>query len=285
MMNLERRTLRRHVVLFGAITALVVAASVTSAMVGSPGLAAALSLIFGSLAVGGAAFAMYRATMQDLSTERSISRVRPYGERLSIYDKESGLYADWYFGFRLREEIARSERYGQPLTLLLVEDVDQGLEETVKQLVFRSLDETLRNTDIVAHLNARRFAVLLTNTPQEGALVATRRIRAGLAPRPIHVGFACYPEDGLDAPSLLMSAGATTDVISAVISGAESVKVKAPVEMPVADAVVREQDDLAGTNVVELRPLGRTCRMPGCKQPHHARGLCSRHYEGGRTAA
>jgi GGDEF domain-containing protein len=242
-------------------------------------------------------FFLFQMAEREVRVERSLGRVRGYRERLSIYDEESGFYADWYFGLRLREEIARSARYDQPFTLVLIEDLARGLGESLRTLVFRCLDETLRTTDMVAHINDSRFVVLLTNTHLRGALVAMRRIRESLLPEGIHVGIACYPEDGPDALSLLAAAGASADLISAVTRGAESIKMEtlpadrwlegseAEEDVEVADeSACEEEADNVPPNVIDLRQR-RLCSVPGCDRPHHARAMCAMHYAQSRRNA
>lgn len=250
-----------------------------------------------SMAASALIFVLYWIAEREVNVERSLGRMRPYGQRLSIYDKDSGSYADWYFGLRLREEIARSDRYDQPFVLLLVEDLARGLGESMRKIVFRCLDDTLRSTDMVARVNDRRFVVLLTNTDLRGALVATTRIRESLQPGQISIGVACHPEDGPNAQSLLTAAGASTDLVSSVLRGSESVRVEmtlpdAPfAESPAPDneqgrhlGTVEDQEDETPENVVQLhRP--RTCILPGCVRRHHARGLCSTHYAQARRRA
>ena len=288
MMPGRRHTLRRYALGFVVVTSLVAVSVLLGRQVDS----VMLAVIFGGLSAAGAGALMlvlYLMAEREVGVEHSLGRVRGYGERLSIYDKESGFYADWYFGLRLREEIARSARHDQPFTLLLIEDVARGLGESLKKFVFRCLDEALRTTDMVAHLNERRFVVLLTNTRLRGALVAVRRIRESLQPGNVHVGIACYPEDGPGALSLLTAAGASTDLISAVIRGAESVRMERlpadqwlsgaegvgdpPGEPHASD---KEENDMP-PNVIEMRP-GRGCSVTGCDRPHHAHELCSIHY-------
>ena len=177
------RILVRHVIGFVVITGLIVASLLLSRQANSAVVAAVIA--FGLSSVGAMlVVVLYRMARRDVAVERNLGRLSDYGERLSIYDKESGLYADWYFGLRLDKEIARSRRYRQPFALLLIENNDGNLGEAVKQLVFRALDDTLRDTDIVAHLTDKRFAVLLTNTDARGALVATARIEKGSLPAP-----------------------------------------------------------------------------------------------------
>ncbi|MCH8995346.1 MAG: GGDEF domain-containing protein [Chloroflexi bacterium] len=155
--------------------------------------------------------------------EEGLRRIRQYGERLAIYDRETGLYAYWYFSLRLEEELARSHRYKQACTLLLVESLQGRLGPDEEQRLLRSMTASFRSSDLVAHLGNLRFVVLLTSTDAEGALVVVRRFRASVAPNEVHVGLASYPADGQDWPSLLKAAGASSDVINDAQRGIDSV--------------------------------------------------------------
>lgn len=305
--SIVARHATRFLVVTGLIGAAVLLGRETTSARAAVELGVGLSLILAMLEV-----VSFWLARHELDVARNLRRVRDYSQSLSIYDRESGLYADWYFGLRLDQEIARCNRYGHPFTLLLIEQTGGSLDDSVRRLVFSALDDALRNTDIVAHLTDKRFAVLLTNTDSDGARRAGDRLREGLMPRPIRVGMASFPEDGRDACSLLTAAGASPGLVAGITRGirkAGSKKTKAtPVppegeSSPIANAtnmaqarhtqpddrvddtstIMREgfEDDRL-SNVVEFRQRERRCTIVGCGRRHHARGLCARHYAQGR---
>jgi hypothetical protein len=52
-----------------------------------------------------------------------------------------------------------------------------------------------------------------------------------------------------------------------------------------AIAAAPQPEEIAPTNIIEF-PQKRPCSIEGCERPHHARGLCSRHYaQSRRTTA
>ncbi len=138
---------------------------------------------------------------------KGMERIRDFAQRLAIYDRETGLYADWYFRLRLQEELARSRRFGDPCALLLAESTRGRLGREGEQALFRAMSRTFRGTDLIAHMGSLRFAVLLTKTTREGAQVARDRLEASMVAGSLHIGFACYPEDGVDWRSLVAAAG------------------------------------------------------------------------------
>ncbi len=100
-------------------------------------------------------------------------------ERQAITDGLTGLYNHRYFYERLHEEFARSQRYGLPLSLLII-DVDDFKRfndryghpagDQVLAEVGRVLNGQIRRgIDFPARYGGEEFAVLLPNTARDGA--------------------------------------------------------------------------------------------------------------------
>jgi GGDEF domain-containing protein len=136
-----------------------------------------------------------------------MSRIRDFGQRLVIYDRETGFYADWYFRLRLQEELARSRRFGQTCALLLAESTRGRLGKDREAELFRAIQRSFRATDLIAHMGSLRFAVLLTHTTREGSQIAQERLASNVSDGTLQVGVACFPEDGEDWRSLVTAAG------------------------------------------------------------------------------
>ena len=102
--------------------------------------------------------------------------------------------------------MARSERYKEPLAVLLIESVRGRLSPEREQRLFTSIKDGFRTTDLVAHLGNLRFVVLLPNSDVDQAQIVSERIRSTLGTDDVHVGMACYPVDGEDWSSLLRAA-------------------------------------------------------------------------------
>ena len=126
------------------------------------------------------------------------------GRQLALYDRETGLFAPWFFGLRCPEECYRAVRYGRPLTLLLVEVWAEGDEFSAAVGEVVRVLQAGRRSDVASHLGAGRFAVLLPETDAEGAEVLASRLRA-FAPV-IATGTSSHPYDGGNQEQLIAAA-------------------------------------------------------------------------------
>jgi len=107
-------------------------------------------------------------------------------ERQAITDGLTGLYNHRHFYERLNQEFARAQRYGLPLSLLMI-DIDDFKRfndlygHPVGDLVLaeagRILSEQVRRgVDLAARYGGEEFAVLLPNTRRDGAQVVGDRL-------------------------------------------------------------------------------------------------------------
>ena len=115
-------------------------------------------------------------------------------ERQAITDGLTGLYNHRYFYERLNQEIARAQRYGLPLSLLMI-DIDDFKSfndcfghpagDLVLAEVGRILGTQIRaGIDIAARYGGEEFTVVLPNTPRDGAQVVGARLAQQLAALP-----------------------------------------------------------------------------------------------------
>jgi len=104
----------------------------------------------------------------------------------AITDGLTGLYNHRYFYERLAQEFARAQRYGLPLSLLML-DIDDfkvfndRYGHPVGDLVLAEVGRLLatqlrRDVDVAARYGGEEFAVILPNTAREGAEVVGDRI-------------------------------------------------------------------------------------------------------------
>jgi diguanylate cyclase (GGDEF)-like protein len=164
-------------------------------------------------------------TLQDI-TDRKLAeealRTSEYRHReLSITDSLTGLYNSRHFFNRAAEEIDRSNRYGSPFSLILL-DVDnfKHYNDTYGHLegdhVLAGLAEVIRSeirgADSAYRYGGEEFIVIFPETEPSAALVVAERLRAAFgatvfSPLPgeevrtsISVGGGSYrPEEGLTA--------------------------------------------------------------------------------------
>ena len=142
-------------------------------------------------------------------------------EQLSVTDALTGLLNRRYLEERLTEETKRSNRYGYPMSLMMI-DVDEfknyndtfGHPEGDKTLriVAHSLKETLRSADVAARYGGEEFSILLPQTTSEEAHTIAERIRQKIEATPfphrkvtVSIGIAscsqivCEPQEVIKA--------------------------------------------------------------------------------------
>lgn len=113
--------------------------------------------------------------------------------RLAMHDELTGAYNKRFFSERLAAETKRAERYERPLSLVLF-DIDHfkrvndehghlAGDAILSELVTRA-SGSIRPTDVLARYGGEEFAILLTDTPIEGASAVAEKIRAIIEARP-----------------------------------------------------------------------------------------------------
>lgn len=132
----------------------------------------------------GACFVLLVNTLS-LETTRNARRLTAL-EQESITDPLTGIYNRRYLDRRLADEIARSNRYGMPLSVLLI-DIDHFKRvndiygHQVGDLVLEGMAQlivtTLRTTDIVARYGGEEIMVIAPSTPVKTAANLAERLR------------------------------------------------------------------------------------------------------------
>lgn len=106
--------------------------------------------------------------------------------RMAIRDELTGLHNRRYFNERLLDEIDRSKRYGNSLSLVLgdidnFKNVNDTYGHPVGDVVLVWLAEImggkLRSSDVVARYGGEEFAMLLINSPKEQAFDIANGLR------------------------------------------------------------------------------------------------------------
>jgi diguanylate cyclase (GGDEF)-like protein len=123
----------------------------------------------------------------------ALTNARLYREiqEQAITDGLTGLFNHRYFYERLAQEFARAQRYGLPLSLLML-DIDDfkvfndSHGHPAGDLVLREVGRVLatqirRDVDVAARYGGEEFAVLLPNTARNGAQVVGGRIAREVA--------------------------------------------------------------------------------------------------------
>ncbi|MDQ7824820.1 MAG: GGDEF domain-containing protein [Candidatus Eremiobacteraeota bacterium] len=141
-------------------------------------------------------------------------------------DKLTGLYQEDYFKFRLEEEVIRNLRYKRDMTLIFLEvdfnyfvkdiDLRSGFSYSILRQIGKFVRDSIRRIDIAGRLGGDCFAVILPETPEEGALVLAERMRKlveafvfkGSPEAPelkvaVNVGIVAFPRHGKSPEELL----------------------------------------------------------------------------------
>ena len=151
-------------------------------------------------------------------------------EEQSITDGLTGLKNRRFFDERLHEEFRRAQRYGDTLSLIMIDldhfkDVNDRHGHPAGDVVLRDaaalIRASIRDPDICARYGGEEFAVILPKTHMSGALAVAERIWRELGakeylvsangapdPRKVHVtasiGIAFYPSKDISSGELLV---------------------------------------------------------------------------------
>lgn len=160
--------------------------------------------------------------------EQSASQLARYSEELeelSFSDPLTGLYNRRYFESRLGEELARANKTGQPLSLMML-DIDYFKQyndthghvrgDEVLKGVAALIKQACRATDVVCRYGGEEFAAILPAIAGDSAVIVAERVRGSVEefefqgretqPRgrlTISIGIAVHPTDATEADALL----------------------------------------------------------------------------------
>ena len=111
-------------------------------------------------------------------------------EELAMRDELTGVFNRRYLMETIRNEKKRSERSGSVFAICIL-DVDQFkrvndtyghmVGDTVLQWIARAAEEALRETDYFGRYGGEEFALVLTGTEADGALITAERVREAVA--------------------------------------------------------------------------------------------------------
>ena len=131
-----------------------------------------------------------------------------------LTDPVTGLFSQDYFDIAIEARIAAARRHLRPVGVVLLE-VIQGLRvdqprPTDPKVVAAAVRATLREADTASRREDGKFALLLEDTPENGAIWTVERIRRHLvdadASLTVWAGVACYPAHAFDKDSVMKAA-------------------------------------------------------------------------------
>ena len=136
-----------------------------------------------------------------------------------ITDPATGVFSQTFFDASLGKRISAARRGLRPLTVAMVEVVEKvgqpDCHQTTPKPVAEILLETLREADTVARMDDGVFAVLLEDTPENGAIWTLERIRRRISEDlpgcTVRAGMSCYPAYAFDAAQLVSQSTAALD--------------------------------------------------------------------------
>ncbi|WP_019023972.1 MULTISPECIES: GGDEF domain-containing protein [unclassified Thioalkalivibrio] len=131
-----------------------------------------------------------RLTYSSVESIRRITRL----EHESITDPLTGLFNRRHMNRRLDEEAARARRYGQALSVVML-DIDQfkGINDRLGHLagdyilesIAQRLRQNLRRVDLAARFGGEEFVVITPHTDQDAAMQLAEKLRTEIAQTPI----------------------------------------------------------------------------------------------------
>lgn len=136
-----------------------------------------------------------------------------------LTDPTTGLFSEDYFNIAIEARLAAARRHLRPVGVVLL-DVVEGLRvdnvrPTDPGRVAEAIRATLREADTACRRPDGKFALLLEDTPENGAIWTVERIRRRLVDANVSLtvwaGIACYPAHAFDKESILRSADLALD--------------------------------------------------------------------------
>jgi two-component system cell cycle response regulator len=132
----------------------------------------------------------------------------------TLTDPQTGLFSESFFNVALESRVAAARRHLRPVAVVLLEVVE-GLPageptEADASIVAQSITVTLREADTACRLRNGYFALLLEDTPENGAIWTVERIRRQLlglrSGQTLWAGVACYPAHAFGTDELMSAA-------------------------------------------------------------------------------
>jgi two-component system cell cycle response regulator len=163
-----------------------------------------------------------------LRTKQAHDRIRKLQltlEQMVVSDPLTGLHNRRFLMDRLLQEMQRSDRHGEPLAFAML-DLDgfkpindlfgHVLGDKVLRAVGSAISKSVRISDVAARYGGDEFAIILPQTPAEGAMRVCERLVRAISEVGLHddsgkvcrvtasLGLAYYPADDVETPEDLV---------------------------------------------------------------------------------
>jgi len=136
-------------------------------------------------------------TLHDLTERRKMEEALT---RLAITDTLTGIYNRGKIEDSLRQEMARSARYGSPLTIILFDldhfkKINDSLGHSIGDQVLRevaaTLEKQLRETDALGRWGGEEFMVLCPGVVADDAVGIAEKLRQQVEALPLGITISC----------------------------------------------------------------------------------------------
>ena len=166
-----------------------------------------------------------RALLRTKQTHDRIRKLQLTLEQMVVSDPLTGLHNRRFLMDRLLQEMQRSDRHGEPLAFAMI-DLDgfktindlygHVLGDKVLRAVGNAISRSIRLSDIAARYGGDEFAVILPQTPPEGAMRVCERLLRAISEAGFQddsgkvcrvtasLGLAYYPADDVETPEDLV---------------------------------------------------------------------------------
>jgi diguanylate cyclase (GGDEF)-like protein len=155
------------------------------------------------------------ARLMAAQTERSAAvHEMTIDDLAGMVDSDTGLFNERFFLVTTEKRLSAARRGLRPLTIVLLEvaeKVKEGVGHPAEpKAIATCLMETLRDADTACRLDDGRFAMVLEDTPENGAVWTVERLRRRMADQhrdlTMWAGVACYPAHAFDSGQIVEQA-------------------------------------------------------------------------------
>jgi diguanylate cyclase (GGDEF)-like protein len=166
-----------------------------------------------------------RALLRNKLVFDKIRKLQTSLEEMVVSDPLTGLHNRRYVMDRLKQEMQRCDRHGEPLAFAMI-DLDgfkpindqygHVIGDKVLKAVGAAIARCVRVSDIAARYGGDEFAVILPQTPPEGSMRVCERILRTISELDVRtedgtqcavtasLGLAYYPADDVESPAELV---------------------------------------------------------------------------------
>jgi len=166
-----------------------------------------------------------KALLRNKSTHDKIRKLQISLEQMVVSDPLTGLHNRRYLMDRLTQEMQRADRHGEPLAFAMIDldgfkPINDQFGHVVGDKVLRAVGNAVarcvRVSDIAARYGGDEFAIILPQTPPEGAMRVVERVLRSISELELKdegggqckvtasLGLAYYPAEDIESPEDLV---------------------------------------------------------------------------------